>query len=86
MSVRKKRISEADRERTLANLGALDIHIDPHTDDNAWSETLRISSQHGLTAYDACYVALAETLDVALMTADARLSNAPGTRCSFLLV
>jgi predicted nucleic acid-binding protein len=39
-----------------------------------------------VTAYDACYVALAETLDVALMTADVRLANAPGTRCSFLLV
>jgi predicted nucleic acid-binding protein len=39
-----------------------------------------------VTAYEACYIALAETLDVALMTADARHSNAPGTRCSFLLV
>ena len=39
-----------------------------------------------VTADDACYVALAETLDVALMTADVRLANAPGTRCSFLLV
>lgn len=34
-----------------------------------------------LTAYDACYVALAETLDATLVTADARLARAPGTRC-----
>lgn len=39
-----------------------------------------------VTAYDACYVALAEALDAALLTADARLVNAPGTRCSFVLV
>jgi len=39
-----------------------------------------------VTAYDACYVALAETLDVALLTADAKLANVPGTRCSFMLV
>jgi len=31
-----------------------------------------------LTAYDASYVALAEALDVPLVTADARLARAPG--------
>ena len=39
-----------------------------------------------VTAYDACYVALAEVLEAALLTADARLANAPGTRCSFQLI
>ncbi len=39
-----------------------------------------------ITAYDACYVALAETLHIALLTADTKLANAPGTRCSFVLV
>ncbi|MFN8020006.1 MAG: type II toxin-antitoxin system VapC family toxin [Acidimicrobiales bacterium] len=39
-----------------------------------------------VAAHDACYVALAETLDVALLAADAKLANAPGTRCSFMLV
>jgi len=34
-----------------------------------------------VTAYDACYVALAEALDCTLLTADIRLANAPGTRC-----
>lgn len=33
------------------------------------------------TSYDACYIALAETLDCSLLTADARLSRAPGIRC-----
>jgi predicted nucleic acid-binding protein len=39
-----------------------------------------------LSAYDASYVALAELLDCDLLTADARLSRAPGIRCSITLV
>ena len=38
---------------------------------------LRVS----LTAYDGCYVALAEAADSVLLTADRRLANAPGPRC-----
>lgn len=34
------------------------------------------------TVYDAVYVALAETLECALITADAKLAKPPGTRCS----
>ena len=36
----------------------------------------------GISAYDAVYVALAELLDCALVTADARVSRASGLRCS----
>jgi predicted nucleic acid-binding protein len=39
-----------------------------------------------LSAYDASSVALAELLDCNLLTADARLSRAPGIRCSITLV
>ncbi|HUZ10392.1 MAG TPA: type II toxin-antitoxin system VapC family toxin [Acidimicrobiales bacterium] len=35
-----------------------------------------------VTAYDAAYVALAEALDCELITADDRLSKAPGVRCA----
>lgn len=34
-----------------------------------------------LTLYDAAYVALAEALEVALLTGDGRLARAPGPRC-----
>lgn len=37
--------------------------------------------RHNLTTYDAAYVALAETLQCPLVTADARISRAPGLRC-----
>ena len=39
-----------------------------------------------LTAYDASYVSLAELLDCPLLTADARLSRAPGVRCPITLM
>jgi predicted nucleic acid-binding protein len=41
----------------------------PDTADAA----LRLASQHGLSYYDATYVALAEALDCVLVTADQRL-------------
>lgn len=35
-----------------------------------------------VTAYDACYVALAEVLGCPLITSDRRLANAPKTTCT----
>jgi predicted nucleic acid-binding protein len=42
--------------------------------------------RENVSAYDASYVALAERLGCALMTADARLGRAPGTRCVITVV
>lgn len=42
--------------------------------------------RENLTVYDAAYVALAELLEVVLLTADARLARAPGLRCQVDLV
>lgn len=42
--------------------------------------------RENLTAYDAMYVALAEAFDGELLTADARLTRAPGVRCRTSLV
>ncbi len=41
--------------------------------------------RNNLTAYDAWYVALAESLGVPLVTLDGRLARAPGPRCEFRL-
>lgn len=38
--------------------------------------------RHNLSAYDAAYVALAELLDVPLLTLDGRLAAAPGLEAS----
>lgn len=37
--------------------------------------------RENLTAYDGCYIALAEATDSPLVTADRRLAQAPGLRC-----
>lgn len=39
-----------------------------------------------LSAYDATYVALAEALQVDLLTADGRLARAPHVRCTVTVV
>ncbi|RBY80553.1 VapC toxin family PIN domain ribonuclease [Geodermatophilus sp. TF02-6] len=42
--------------------------------------------RENVSAYDAAYVALAEALGCAVLTADARLSRAPGLRCPVTVV
>lgn len=41
--------------------------------------------RHDVTAYDAWYVAVAESLEATLATLDTRLSRASGPRCDFEL-
>jgi predicted nucleic acid-binding protein len=56
-----------------------DLRIDrvPHAPllERAWE------LRQNLTIYDGVYIALAERLDVTLVTADVRLAQAPGARC-----
>lgn len=42
--------------------------------------------RENLSAYDATYVALAEALEIPLVTADGRLGSAPGPRCTITVV
>ena len=70
----------ADERRAslaLADLADIPLRRAPHLPLLARCWELR----HNLTPYDAAYVALAEVLDVALVTADARLSRASGVQC-----
>ncbi len=47
-----------------------------------WLRTRLWALRHNLSAYDATYVTLAESLSAPLVTADARLARAPGIRCA----
>jgi predicted nucleic acid-binding protein len=42
--------------------------------------------RHTITFYDGLYVPLAAALDLPLLTADARLSKAPGLSCRVILI
>jgi predicted nucleic acid-binding protein len=42
--------------------------------------------RHVLTAYDATYVAVAESLGLPLVTADGRLAGAPGVGCEVRVI
>lgn len=66
----------------LADLRALRLDRVPHGPllDRCWE------LRDNLTVYDAAYVALAEVMDVRLLTADTRLASAPGCRCEVELL
>lgn len=71
------RILPARLERALEDLGDLRIDRVSHTGLLTRCWELR----DNLTVYDAAYVALAERLDIDLLTLDGRLAAAPGPRC-----
>lgn len=58
----------------------LDIHHTAPLLRRAWE------LRDNVTAYDACYVSLAEALGCPLLTADARLSRASGPTCDIELI
>jgi len=80
--VQGRRLSLADAEHALRELRLLNI------DQHAHGPLLRRcwALRENVTPYDAAYVALAEALGVPLLTADARLANAPGIRCEVELL
>lgn len=67
---------------TLAHGQLLTMRVD------LWSHPLVASRawqlRDTLTYTDGCFVALAELLDVPLVTLDRRLTRSPGPRCAFL--
>jgi len=74
---------EARRARqALADLAALPLARAPHRPLMGRIWELR----DNLTPYDAAYVALAEGLEVSFLTADRRITHAPGIRCDIELL
>jgi len=69
-------LSQERARRALNRLSTLRFSRYPHTAllSRVWE------LRENVTAYDAAYVALAETLTAPLVTTDARLARAPGIR------
>ena len=78
MAVKRKRIDATFRDASLADLRALAIDIDPETDQQAWTATLRLADRFQLTLYDAAYVELAQRLTLPLATLDQEMRVAAG--------
>lgn len=70
---RRGRISEAQAERFVSLLEQLPIRVDADVD---MTSVLGVGRRHGLSAYDACYLVLAERLGAPLATLDAALAAA----------
>jgi predicted nucleic acid-binding protein len=83
VSVIRKAFASGALSRRRAGLALADL-IDLDLERISHRPMLaRIWELHeNLTPYDAAYVALAETIDATLVTADRRLSLAPGPRCT----
>jgi predicted nucleic acid-binding protein len=75
--VREGAIDARRAALALADLAALPLQRASHRPLLARCWELR----DNLTIYDASYVALAEALDVTLLTGDGRLARATGPRC-----
>lgn len=74
---RRGRISEAQAARFLRLLEQLPIRVD--ADEIDVIDVLGVGRRHGLSAYDACYLSLAERLGLPLATLDADLAEAGRT-------
>ena len=71
--VKRAGLSQEDARLFVQQLGQLALLASPT--EALTSDALDIALAHDITAYDAAYVALAQQLDLPLITADARLAR-----------
>lgn len=71
-------LTDEQADRAVEDLLAFPITVVPTAPllSRAWE------LRHNVSAYVACYVALAEAVEHPLLTADRRLATAPGLRCA----
>lgn len=80
--LRGAKVAVSTAERCIRELPSLGITRVPHQTLTRRMWELR----DNLTAYDAVYVALAESLGCSLITCDAGIAGAPGLRCAVQLL
>lgn len=82
LSVFRRRAAAGQLDQRRAEFAIRDLEELPLTRYPHIPIAMRVwTLRNNLTPYDASYVALAEALDCALVTADRRLSTAAGIRC-----
>ncbi len=80
--VRSREITASAAATALENLA--ELRIERHSPEPLLPRIWEL--RDALSAYDAAYVALAESLDAELWTRDARLAKARGPRCRIVLM
>ena len=80
---RRRRLRRSDSARFLELVGALPIEVDTATPDP--SHLLAVVREHGLSAYDAAYLALAMREGIPLATRNRALDKA-ARRCGVSLL
>jgi len=85
VAFRRKRVSAAFRDLAIQRLAKLPIAVDSETGSRAWTNTLPLAEQTGLSVYDSCYLELAIRLSVPLASRDRALCEA-ATRVGVELV
>ncbi|WP_078056708.1 type II toxin-antitoxin system VapC family toxin [Corynebacterium bouchesdurhonense] len=80
--MRSGALTESEAQVAIANLRDLDVIYYGHGSliDRVWE------LRDNMSAYDATFTSLAEHLGATLVTADARLSNAPGSSAEVVLI
>jgi predicted nucleic acid-binding protein len=76
VSERRGRCTPADTAQWLGFLAKLPIVVDDETQQRAWTDTLALARQHGLTLYDAAYLELAVRENLPLASLDKQLKVA----------
>lgn len=85
-SVRKKRMTHAQRHEALCALGRLPIQVDGSSIREVMAASMALADSYNLTLYDATYLELAIRRSLPLVTFDSALKQAgelAGLRTSF---
>lgn len=73
---KRNRIKAAEVNQHIELLTALPVEVDGHATPDVWRQTLSLSRDYGLTAYDASYLELAIRRGLPLATKDMILRKA----------